>query len=114
MGLCVCVGVGAGLFACFAHPCGANTLFLACDSAQTVCIEKRGKLGGTCLNVGCIPSKSLLNNSHMYHQALHDMKNRGIEVGDVSLNLDTMMAAKEKSVDQLTSGIEYLFKKNGA
>ena len=42
-----------------------------------MCIEKRGKLGGTCLNVGCIPSKSLLNNSHMFHQAKHDFENRG-------------------------------------
>ena len=46
---------------------------------QTACIEKRGALGGTCLNVGCIPSKSLLNNSHMYHQAKHDFEHRGID-----------------------------------
>lgn len=46
---------------------------------QTACVEKRGSLGGTCLNVGCIPSKSLLNNSHIYHQILHDVKNRGID-----------------------------------
>ncbi len=76
------------------------------------CIEKRGKLGGTCLNVGCIPSKSLLNNSHMYHQILHDTKKRGIEVGDVKLNLQQMMAAKNTSVDGLTKGVEFLFKKN--
>jgi dihydrolipoamide dehydrogenase len=77
-----------------------------------VCIEKRGTLGGTCLNVGCIPSKSLLNNSHMYHQILHDTKKRGIEVGDVKLNLQQMMAAKNTSVDGLTKGVEFLFKKN--
>ena len=76
------------------------------------CIEKRGALGGTCLNVGCIPSKSLLNNSHMYHQILHDTKKRGIEVGDVKLNLQQMMAAKNTSVDGLTKGVEFLFKKN--
>jgi dihydrolipoamide dehydrogenase len=76
------------------------------------CIEKRGVLGGTCLNVGCIPSKSLLNNTHLYHQILHDTKNRGIEVGDVKLNLGTMMKAKETSVASLTKGIEFLFKKN--
>ncbi|KAF2760080.1 dihydrolipoyl dehydrogenase [Pseudovirgaria hyperparasitica] len=76
------------------------------------CIEKRGSLGGTCLNVGCIPSKSLLNNSHLYHQILHDTKNRGIEVGDVKLNLTQMMKAKETSVSGLTKGIEFLFKKN--
>lgn len=79
---------------------------------QVACIEKRGALGGTCLNVGCIPSKSLLNNSHLYHQILHDTKNRGIEVGDVKLNLAQMMKAKETSVSGLTKGIEYLFKKN--
>lgn len=76
------------------------------------CIEKRGVLGGTCLNVGCIPSKSLLNNSHLYHQILHDTKNRGIEVGEVKLNLEKMMGAKEQSVQALTKGIEFLFKKN--
>ncbi|KAF1834323.1 dihydrolipoyl dehydrogenase [Decorospora gaudefroyi] len=76
------------------------------------CIEKRGSLGGTCLNVGCIPSKSLLNNSHLYHQVLHDTKGRGIEVGDVKLNLAAMMKAKDTSVSGLTKGIEFLFKKN--
>ena len=69
-------------------------------------------LGGTCLNVGCIPSKSLLNNSHMYHQILHDTKKRGIEVSDVKLNLTQMMKAKDESVNGLTKGIEFLFKKN--
>lgn len=80
---------------------------------KTACIEKRGSLGGTCLNVGCIPSKAMLNNSHIYHQTIHDTKNRGIEVGDVKLNLTTMMKAKDTSVKALTSGVEYLFKKNG-
>lgn len=79
---------------------------------KVACIEKRGSLGGTCLNVGCIPSKSLLNNSHLYHQILHDTKNRGIEVGEVKLNLEQMMKAKETSVSGLTKGIEFLFKKN--
>ncbi|KAF2819783.1 dihydrolipoyl dehydrogenase [Ophiobolus disseminans] len=79
---------------------------------KVTCIEKRGSLGGTCLNVGCIPSKSLLNNSHLYHQILHDTKGRGIEVGDVKLNLGAMMKAKETSVSGLTKGIEFLFKKN--
>jgi hypothetical protein len=48
---------------------------------KTVCIEKRGALGGTCLNVGCIPSKAMLNNSHIYHQTKHDLANRGIDGG---------------------------------
>lgn len=83
------------------------------EGLKTACIEKRGKLGGTCLNVGCIPSKSLLNNSHIYHQILHDTQKRGIEVGDVKLNLAQMMKAKDTSVDGLTKGIEFLLKKNG-
>ena len=85
------------------------------DSAQqyqVACIEKRGALGGTCLNVGCIPSKSLLNNSHLYHMIKHDTKKRGIEVADVKLNLKQMMSAKTTSVDGLTKGVEFLFKKN--
>ena len=69
-------------------------------------------LGGTCLNVGCIPSKSLLNNSHLYHTILHDTKKRGIDVGEVSLNLKQMMKAKDESVSGLTKGVEFLFKKN--
>jgi dihydrolipoamide dehydrogenase len=79
---------------------------------KTACVEKRGPAGGTCLNVGCIPSKSLLNNSHLYHQILHDTKKRGIDVKDVSLNLEQMMKAKEESVTGLTKGVEFLFKKN--
>jgi dihydrolipoamide dehydrogenase len=62
--------------------------------------------------VGCIPSKSLLNNSFLYHQVIHDTKKRGIEVGDVKLNLKQMMSAKDTSVDGLTKGVEFLLKKN--
>jgi dihydrolipoamide dehydrogenase len=81
---------------------------------KVTCIEKRGTLGGTCLNVGCIPSKSLLNNSHLYHQILHDTKDRGIEVGDVKINLAQLMKAKDTAVGGLTKGVEFLLKKNGA
>ena len=66
------------------------------------------------MNVGCIPSKSLLNNSHLYHTILHDTKHRGIEVGDVKLNLANFMKAKDTSVNGLTKGVEFLLKKNGA
>jgi len=81
---------------------------------STACVEGRGKLGGTCLNVGCIPSKALLHNSHLYHQAVHDFKERGIDVDPtaITVNLPQMLKAKEKSVSGLTSGIEGLFKKN--
>ncbi|ONH69894.1 Dihydrolipoyl dehydrogenase, mitochondrial [Cyberlindnera fabianii] len=80
---------------------------------DTACIEKRGKLGGTCLNVGCIPSKALLNNSHLYHQIKSDTVKRGIDVGDVKLNIANFQKAKDTAVNQLTGGIEMLFKKNG-
>ncbi|ELR10257.1 dihydrolipoyl dehydrogenase [Pseudogymnoascus destructans 20631-21] len=83
------------------------------EGLKVTCIEKRGVLGGTCLNVGCIPSKALLNNSHLYHQILHDSKHRGIEVGDVKLNLDQLMKSKDTAVSGLTKGVEFLFKKNG-
>ncbi|KAG1903963.1 uncharacterized protein F5891DRAFT_1016033 [Suillus fuscotomentosus] len=79
---------------------------------KTACIEKRGSLGGTCLNVGCIPSKAMLNNSHIYHQTKHDLQKRGIDVAGVSLNLPQMLQAKEQSVVGLTKGIEMLFKQN--
>ncbi|KAH6595687.1 hypothetical protein BASA61_003721 [Batrachochytrium salamandrivorans] len=79
---------------------------------KTACIEGRGTLGGTCLNVGCIPSKSLLHNSHLYHVASHEFKKRGIEVTGLSINLPQMLKQKEKSVRGLTGGIEMLFKKN--
>jgi len=77
-----------------------------------VCIEKRGALGGTCLNVGCIPSKALLNATHKYHEAQHDFKKIGIETGPVSINFETLMKNKNNTVEGLTGGIEYLFKKN--
>ncbi|KAG2004811.1 dihydrolipoamide dehydrogenase [Coprinopsis cinerea AmutBmut pab1-1] len=79
---------------------------------RTACVEKRGALGGTCLNVGCIPSKALLNNSHLYHQAKHDFARRGIDVENVSLNLPKFMEAKDSAVTGLTKGIEFLFKQN--
>ncbi|THU80379.1 dihydrolipoyl dehydrogenase [Dendrothele bispora CBS 962.96] len=79
---------------------------------RTACIEKRGSLGGTCLNVGCIPSKAMLNNSHIYHQTQHDLQRRGIDVSGVSLNLEQMLKAKNDSVTGLTKGVEFLFKQN--
>ncbi|TKR95548.1 hypothetical protein L596_009700 [Steinernema carpocapsae] len=79
---------------------------------KTVCIEKGATLGGTCLNVGCIPSKAMLNNSHYYHMAKHgDLSSRGIEVTP-TLNLDKMLKAKETAVKGLTGGIAMLFKAN--
>ncbi|KPJ09734.1 Dihydrolipoyl dehydrogenase [Papilio machaon] len=79
---------------------------------KTISVEKDPTLGGTCLNVGCIPSKALLHNSHLYHMAKHDFKHRGIEVGNVSFNFDAMMKYKANSVKALTGGIAMLFQKN--
>ncbi|KAF8154415.1 dihydrolipoamide dehydrogenase [Crassisporium funariophilum] len=79
---------------------------------RTACVEKRGALGGTCLNVGCIPSKAMLNNSYLYHQTQHDLARRGIDVGSVTLNLPKMLEAKTTAVTGLTKGIEHLFKQN--
>ena len=79
---------------------------------KTACVESRKTLGGTCLNVGCIPSKSLLNTSEMYHKAQKEFKNLGIDATDIKLNLSRMMANKNKSILTLTKGVEFLFKKN--
>ena len=78
---------------------------------KTACVESRGTLGGTCLNVGCIPSKSLLNLSENYHKAKKDFNNQGIEISDIKLNIKKMMSNKDKSVQVLTKGVEFLFKK---
>ena len=78
---------------------------------KTACVESRGSLGGTCLNVGCIPSKSLLNLSENFHKA-KNFEKIGIEIGEIKLNLGKMMKNKEKAVTVLTKGIEFLFKKN--
>ena len=79
---------------------------------KTACVESRGALGGTCLNVGCIPSKSLLNLSENYRKAKKDFNNQGIEISDIKLNINKMMSNKDKSVKILTKGVEFLFKKN--
>ncbi|CAI0626132.1 unnamed protein product [Linum tenue] len=79
---------------------------------KTTCIEKRGTLGGTCLNVGCIPSKALLHSSHMFHEAQHSFAHHGVKVSNVEVDLPAMMGQKDKAVANLTKGIEGLFKKN--
>ena len=81
---------------------------------KVACVEFRGSLGGTCLNVGCIPSKALLHSSHLFEHARKDFKHHGILGGEnVTADLNLMMAAKAKGVKSLTGGIEYLFKKYG-
>jgi len=79
---------------------------------KTACVESRGALGGTCLNVGCIPSKSLLNLSENFHKAKKDFNQQGIELEGIRLNIEKMMSNKNKSIQVLTKGVEFLFKKN--
>ena len=79
---------------------------------KTACVEKRAALGGTCLNIGCIPSKALLHSSELYHQAAHGLEAHGVNAAKVSLDLGAMLARKDEVVDDLTKGIAFLFKKN--
>lgn len=80
---------------------------------KTAIIEKYSTLGGTCLNVGCIPSKALLDSSHHYEDAVKHFEEHGIEIpGDIKVNLEKMIARKQAVVDQTTGGIDFLMKKN--
>jgi dihydrolipoamide dehydrogenase len=79
---------------------------------KVACVEKRPALGGTCLNVGCIPSKALLDSSELYHLAQHRFARHGIKLGGVALDLPAMLARKDEVVKALTDGIRFLFKKN--
>src|SRR5687768_12074298 len=79
---------------------------------KAACVESRGALGGTCTNVGCIPSKALLQSSHLFEEANHSFAAHGIKVGKVEVDLPTMMARKDDVVKQNTTGIEFLLKKN--
>ena len=79
---------------------------------KVACVEMRGSLGGTCLNVGCIPSKALLQSSELYSMAKHSFSSHGIDIENPRVNLPNMMERKAKVVEDLTKGIEFLFKKN--
>src|SRR5437660_4691896 len=78
---------------------------------QVACIDKRAALGGTCLNIGCIPSKALLDSSELYAQARSRFSRHGILVGEVGLDLKTLLARKDAVVKGLTDGVAHLFKK---
>ncbi|MES2744748.1 MAG: dihydrolipoyl dehydrogenase [Bdellovibrionota bacterium] len=80
--------------------------------SKVAIVENRGTLGGTCLNVGCIPSKALLQSSENYHAAAHKFKDHGIKIDKVSFDLDAMMKRKAGIVTKLTTGVEFLMKKN--
>ena len=99
----VVIGGGPGGYVC--------AIRLSQLGIKTACVESKDTLGGTCLNIGCIPSKNLLNFSEKFYSA-KNFSNLGIEVGKVKLNLGKVMKNKDKAVDVLTKGIEFLFKKN--
>ena len=99
----IVIGGGPGGYVC--------AIRLAQLGKKTACVEYRGTLGGTCLNIGCIPSKNLLNLSENFQKAKNFSK-VGIEIGDIKLNIDKMMKNKDKAVTVLTKGVEFLFKKN--
>ena len=100
----VIIGAGPGGYNC-AIRCGQLGL-------KTAIIEKRDTLGGTCLNVGCIPSKAMLHASELFETAVKDFKSMGIETGGVKLNLQQMLKQKEEAVKGLTDGVAFLMKKN--
>jgi len=100
----IVIGAGPGGYVC--------AIRAAQLGLKTACVEKRAALGGTCLNVGCIPSKALLSASEKYEGAGHHFADMGIKVSGLSLNLPGMMAHKTKVVADNTKGIEFLFKKN--
>ncbi len=100
----VIIGAGPGGYNC-ATRCGQLGLKVAL-------IEKRDKLGGTCLNVGCIPSKALLHASELYETASKDFAGLGIEVSGLKLNLDNMLKQKAEAVTGLTGGVAFIMKKN--
>jgi dihydrolipoamide dehydrogenase len=79
---------------------------------RTACIDMRAALGGTCLNIGCIPSKALLYSSEKFAEARHSLAEHGVELGEVKLDLGQMMARKDRVVTALTRGVEFLFRKN--
>jgi dihydrolipoamide dehydrogenase len=100
----VVIGAGPGGYVC--------AIRAAQLGMKVACVEKRETLGGTCLNVGCIPSKALLQASEKFEEASHGLGAFGVKVGKVELDLKAMMAHKDKTVKSNTDGIAYLFKKN--
>ena len=100
----IVIGAGPGGYVC--------AIRAAQLGLKVACIDSRAALGGTCLNVGCIPSKALLESSHLYHAAQHDFAAHGIACPDIELDLARMLQRKDKVVKKLTKGIAYLMQKN--
>lgn len=100
----VVIGAGPGGYVC--------AIRCAQLGFKTAIIEKRKTLGGTCLNVGCIPSKALLDSSEEYHKTLHKLEVHGISVGKVDLDLNKLMNRKDQIVKEVTDGVDFLMNKN--
>ncbi|MCS6892097.1 MAG: dihydrolipoyl dehydrogenase [Rhodovarius sp.] len=100
----IVIGAGPGGYVC--------AIRAAQLGMKVACVEKRATLGGTCLNVGCIPSKALLQSSELYEEAQHKLADHGVAVGQVSLDLARMQARKAEVVSANVRGIEFLFRKN--
>jgi len=98
------IGAGPGGYVC--------AIRAAQNGLRVACVDKRETLGGTCLNVGCIPSKALLHASERYAEARNDLKKLGIVADNVTLDLPAMLAHKTKTVDATVKGVDYLFRKN--
>src|SRR6185369_1399903 len=93
-------------------PGGYVAAIRAAQLGMKAVVEKRATLGGTCLNVGCIPSKALLQSSHALEDAQKHLAAHGVVVGEVKLDLPTMLKRKDQVVQGSTKGVEFLFKKN--
>ncbi|MGG5820743.1 dihydrolipoyl dehydrogenase [Falsiroseomonas sp. HW251] len=100
----IVIGAGPGGYVC--------AIRAAQLGLKVACVEKRATLGGTCLNIGCIPSKALLHSSEHFEEAMHKLADHGVKVGSVSLDLARMQARKGEVVSANVKGIEFLFKKN--
>jgi dihydrolipoamide dehydrogenase len=100
----IAIGAGPGGYVC--------ALRAAQLGLKVACVEKRATLGGTCLNIGCIPSKALLQSSENFHAASHDFAAHGVEIPEVKLDLARMMARKGEVVTANVKGVEFLFRKN--
>src|ERR1700755_3286344 len=100
----VVIGTGPGGYVC--------AIRAAQLGLKTAVVEKDKTFGGTCLNVGCIPSKALLESTEYLNYAAHDFENHGISLSGLKVSLEKMMGRKEKIVKDLTGGIAFLFKKN--
>src|SRR6478609_3363640 len=100
----IVIGAGPGGYVC--------AIRAAQLGMKVACVEKRASLGGTCLNIGCIPSKALLDSSELFHLAQKRFAKHGIKVDNLGLDLPTMLARKDEVVKGLTEGVRFLFKKN--